>query len=122
VTGVQTCALPISLKPIASFLNPHVWISGRKERTIDPAVRQQALESLSRVDLPVQVELGKAVLLLSDIVNLEIGDVIPLETGCQADLPMKIARQELFWVQVGRAGNRLAVQVKSTMRQEAKTE
>jgi flagellar motor switch protein FliM len=121
VTGTMNLYIPFStLKPIAAFLNPHVWISGRKERTIDPAARQLALESLSQVDLPIQVELGKAVLLLSDIVNLEIGDVIPLETSCQADLPMKIARQELFWVQVGRSGNRLAVQVKSTIRQEAK--
>ncbi len=123
VTGTMNMYIPFStLKPIAAYLNPHVWISGRKEKQIDPNARQLALESLSQVDLPVQVELGRTVLLLSDIVTLEIGDVIPLEANCQADLPMKIARQELFLVQVGRAGNRLAVQVKSTMRKDAKPE
>jgi flagellar motor switch protein FliM len=120
VTGTMNMYIPFStLKPISSFLNPHVWISGRKERQIDPAVRQVALDSLSQVNLPVQVELGRAVLPLSDIVTLEIGDIIPLETSITADLPMKIAKQELFMVQVGRSGNRLAVQVKSHIHEEA---
>jgi flagellar motor switch protein FliM len=123
VTGTMDIYIPFStLKPIASVLNPHVWVTGRKEKTVDPVARQIALDSLSQVGLPVKVFLGQAELSLGEVMHLELGDIIPLDTAVQQDLVMQIASVKLFNVQIGKSGNHLAVQIKSVIRQTEQVE
>ncbi len=120
VTGTMNIYIPFgTLKPIAGVLNPHVWISGRKELHIDPVARKIAMDSLANVELPVQVYLGSAELTLGEVLHLDVGDVLPLDKGIRHDLVMQIANQKLFWVQIGKSGNHLAIQVKSVIREGA---
>lgn len=112
VTGTMNIYIPFTtLKPIANVLNPHVWITGRKEKIVDPAAREMTMKSLAHVKLPVQVFLGNAEISLNEVLNLEVGDILPLDTNINAPLIMRIANQDLFRTQIGKVGNRLAVQV-----------
>jgi flagellar motor switch protein FliM len=112
VAGTMNCYIPFTLlKPIAASLNPHVWISGYKDRPPDPGARQMALEGLSPVTLPVRVFLGNAKLTLDEIINLQAGDVLRLDTPLNQDLPVQVAGQTCFLGRVGRRGTRLAAQI-----------
>jgi flagellar motor switch protein FliM len=116
VTGSMNFYLPFgTLKPISAVLNPHVWISGRKEKVIDPAARETAMKNLNNVGLPVEVLLGNAVLHLNEIINLKVGDVIQLDSKKEEPLVMQIANQKLFNVHIGKVGNNMAVQVVSKL-------
>jgi flagellar motor switch protein FliM len=118
-TGTMSIFLPFStLKPIAGVLNPHVWITGRKEKLIDPVARKNAMETLASVDLPVCVYLGTASLTLGEILNLQIGDVVQLNTPVASSLTMKIAGQNLFSTQIGRVGNHLGAKIISVVREQ----
>jgi flagellar motor switch protein FliM len=111
-TGTMNIYIPFTtLKPIANVLNPHVWISGRKEKAVDQLQRQTALDNLSQVELPICVYLGKTVLSLKEVVNLSIGDVIPLDTAVDDFLTMQVADNTYFATKVGKSGKYLAVQV-----------
>ncbi|KPL71428.1 hypothetical protein ADN00_17215 [Ornatilinea apprima] len=118
-TGTMSVFIPFrTLKPIANELNPHVWISGRKEQTQDPAVRENAMKSLSNVKLPVKVIMGSANLTVREVLELSVGDVIRLDTGVEQLFKMQIANQTLFNVRIGKANNRLVAKVHSVARDE----
>lgn len=120
VTGSMNFYLPFStLKPIGPVLNPHVWISGRKEKVIDPAARDLAMKNLVNVDLPAEVILGEAELSMGDLLNLEVGDIIQLDNRKDDPLIMQIANQRLFNVHIGKVANNLAVQVVSAFHDPA---
>jgi flagellar motor switch protein FliM len=120
--GTMNIYIPFTtLKPIANVLNPHVWISGRKERIIDPVARQTALENLTQVELPVRVYLGKTTLSLGEVINLSKGDVIPLDTSINDYLTMQVADDTFFATKVGKSGKYLAVQVYSAVKSTGAT-
>jgi flagellar motor switch protein FliM len=115
-TGSMNFYLPFgTLKPISTVLNPHVWISGRKEKVIDPQAREIAMKNLYNVDLPAQVVLGSAELNLDEVLALKVGDVIQLDSKMDEPLVLQVANQRLFKVHIGKVGTNLAVQVMSTM-------
>jgi flagellar motor switch protein FliM len=117
ITGTMSLFIPFStLKPIGNVLNPHIWITGRREPQRDPEVRQQAMKNLHQVGLPVQVILGSAQLTMNEVMNLDEGDVIRLDTLIKEHLVVQVAEQERFTGQVGRVGNRMAVQITGVIR------
>jgi flagellar motor switch protein FliM len=115
VAGTMNIYIPFTmLKPIANVLNPHVWISGRKENKTDPEARLHTYESLSQVTLPVRVYLGSTSLSVNDLLNLQPGQVLQLDTPVSQDLLVEVAEQARFRAKVGKVGNRLAAQITTT--------
>src|SRR5579859_1600127 len=112
VTGSMGIYIPFSmLKPVANVLNPHVWIAGREERRSDETARLQAAERLQEVPLPVRVILGMTELTIGELVGLQLGDVIPLDTPVHQHLTVRVAERTHFRCQPGTLGNRLAIQI-----------
>jgi len=117
VTGTMSLFIPFTtLKPIANVLNPHIWIAGRKSLQVDPSARQAAMASVSRVMLPIRVILGNASLSLREVMELQAGDVIQLDTGLRDQLVVMVSGKKQFTGKVGRSGNHLAVQVTGVIR------
>lgn len=120
-TGTMNVYIPFTmLKPIANLLNPHIWIAGQKKDQTNPSEKKNVVENLARVMLQMQVILGKAQLTFGEMVNLKVGDVIPLDQPISQDLPVKIADKTRFYAQVGKTGNRLAIQVTELVDPDAK--
>jgi len=118
-TGIMNAYIPFSLlKPIANVLNPHVWISGRKEKVQDPASRQAVFQSMKEVQLPIKVYLGEVDVALGDMLNLGVGDVLQLNTSINDDLVMQVADLTRFKVKVGKSGKHLAVQIDSVIHED----
>jgi flagellar motor switch protein FliM len=118
-TGIMNVYIPFSmLKPIANVLNPHVWISGRKEKIQDPASRAAVYQSMKEVQLPIKVSLGEVDVAMGDLLNLTVGDVLQLNTGLNDNLIMHVADLTRFQVKVGKSGKHLAVQIDSVIRDD----
>ena len=94
VNGSMNIYIPFStLKPIANDLNPHVFISGRTGLQVDHEQRDALLQNIGQAYLPVRVNLGQASVPLKDIVNLEVGQILPLETKVDQELIIQIANE-----------------------------
>jgi flagellar motor switch protein FliM len=120
LAGTMNIYLPFStLKPIGNNLNPHVWITGRKEQQSDPAAREIALEGLYHVQLPVRVYLGTAQLSLSEIINLSEGDLVKLDTRVDQDLVVEVVNQTQFGGQVGKSNGNYAVRITGVIHDDA---
>lgn len=115
-TGTMTIFIPFStLKPIMNDLNPHIWISGKKEQKQDQSSWAKNLENLEIVPLDVKVILGEIDLSVKEIVDMKIDDVLQMDTSASQPLLIQIADQRLFLGRVGKVGNRLGIQICSAI-------
>ena len=121
VTGTMTFYIPYSmLKPVMSELNPTTILTGRKEKVIDQVDRRINEDNLNRINLPLHVLLGQTRLRISEVNNLKPGDVIVLDSKPSQDLGVKVAGKIRFRGQVGQVGNRLALQLTSSLKKTEK--
>ncbi len=117
-TGIMNVYIPYSmLKPIAHLLRPHAWLTGGKERANDPDAHQNAFERISNIKVPFRVILGNAALTVSELANLQPGDILQLDTPVQQDLTIQVVNRQLFSARIGQISDRrstaphLAVQI-----------
>ncbi|NLF50405.1 MAG: hypothetical protein GX577_04650 [Leptolinea sp.] len=112
ITGTMSFYIPYSmLKPVANELNPHVIITGKKEQIIDKSARQTNVESLYRTAVPLRVILGNVRLSIKEMSNLDVGDVLVLDTYTNQDLMVQVSGTTRFKGRIGKQGTHLAVQI-----------
>jgi flagellar motor switch protein FliM len=113
-SGTLSLCLPYTLlEPIVGGLSAQALVAGsfKSGRREDPLARQRTLRQLERVSLPVSVGLGAASVSVNDILNLEVGDIICLDTPANGTLPMTVDGRARYRVRPGVTGARLAVRV-----------
>ena len=114
--GMMSFYIPFStLKPIANLLHPHLWITEKKVKEPDKNLKMANLNSVQHVTLPVNVNLGSANVTFEDLLNLDVGDVIQLDTCVNQSLVMYVDDKVRFLTKVGKSGNKIAVQVVTPM-------
>ena len=81
----------------------------------DGAQRQRASDtvarSISTTELPVSVELGKAVISIKDLLELQTGDVVILDSRKNSLHPVKVASRTKFFSKVGVHDGHKAVKI-----------
>lgn len=110
-TGMLSLCVPyLVLEPAIGRFSAQSYFSG-KETAQTPQARQEIASELGAVKVPVSVELGGTRMLVSDLLALEAGDVIPLETRVGGDVTLAVAGRGAFRAQPGTRGKRVAVQI-----------
>ncbi|MEQ1632749.1 MAG: FliM/FliN family flagellar motor switch protein [Planctomycetota bacterium] len=74
-------------------------------------LREQVARTVKSVPLDLAVELGNARITLRQLLDLQAGDVIPLDTRFGSPAVMPVMGRPKFLGQIGRIGNRLGIQV-----------
>ena len=78
----------------------------------DNETYREALESLlQKVELEVEVLLGKAKINVSEFIGLNVGDILELDTKVNGPMKILVADKEKLYVQPGLYHGKLAVQV-----------
>lgn len=114
ITGRMTLCLPhFIVEPVLPKLSTHQWLSSMAKT----AVPQHDIlkDNLDTVNIPVVAEIGKATLQVSDLFNLQIGDVIGIETG---KLQVKVGHMTRFLGNPGLQKGHYAVQVEQIIHSE----
>jgi flagellar motor switch protein FliM len=116
--GTLSLCMPYTLlEPIVGRLSAQTLVAGsyRGTRKEDPRAQQRKMRQLERVTLPVSVQLGTAAVTVNDMLTLEPGDVICLDTPASGTLPMLIDGRPRYRVRPGANGARLAVRVERVL-------
>lgn len=116
-TSTMNICLPyLTLKSVSSLLTTQIWYStGTRQRAKAPL---KSIESnLSKVELPVRAQLGKAEIKIKDFLDLKEGDAIQLDTKTSDLLKIKIGGNTKFLAKPGVIGNKMAVKVMSLIRE-----
>ncbi len=87
ISGAITVCIPLNiLQPIKSRLQT----TFQGDEAEDPAWKQSLIENLRRTEVEIKVPLGKAQINGSELLDLNVGDIIQLDTGMDDLLPILV--------------------------------
>lgn len=109
-TGTVSICIPYSvLKPIISELSPTTWVAGESKEN---AIHQPALVShLKKTNIDVAVLLGQLTVGFEDLLQLQLGDVLVLDTNINRPLPVMVGGTKRYEARPGLSGRYMAVQI-----------
>lgn len=118
VVGMVNVCMPyISLEDVIDKLNTKYWYASLQ--TMDEKDYQEVIESLiSRAPMPVKAVLGHSVITVNDFINLQVGDIIRLDTQVDEELDIYVGNIKKFTALPGATGDNYAVRVMSIIREE----
>ena len=117
VQGFMNMCLPyFTLEDIMDKLNTRYWYANMQEIKDDDY--EDHIESMiRRVDIPMKAVLGKSTVSVSDFVNLQVGDVIRLDTHIDSELSVYVGNIRKFTALPGASKENYAVRVTSVIRE-----
>ena len=98
-------------------LNTKFWYSTMSESSGED-YSQHVEAMIRRVDVPVKALLGKSTITVNDFVNLQVGDIIRLDTGETDEMDIYVGNIKKFKAMPGKNGENYAVRVTSVIREE----
>lgn len=118
VEGYMNVCLPyFTLEDVMDKLNTKYWYSTMQKD--DKINYERQLESLiKRIDVPVRAVLGKSQVSVNDFLNLQIGDIIRLDTRIDSEMKVYVGNIKKFTALPGSSRESYAVQVTTVIREE----
>lgn len=118
VDGLMNICLPfLCLEDVMDKLNTKYWFSTMQD-TEDGAYQQTIEYLISKANIPVKALLGKSSISVSDFTNLQIGDVIRLDTKVEDELSIYVGNIRKFTALPGSTEKKYAVRITSVIREE----
>ncbi|NLT95045.1 MAG: flagellar motor switch protein FliM [Clostridia bacterium] len=116
--GFANICLPcIMLEPIANNLNARFWYgTSAKEQTTE--YLNYLKSKVKRASVQVTAVLGKTTITLKELLDLQKGDVIGLNTGVDEEININVGNTTKFKGKIGLSGSHLAVQITSVVEKE----
>ena len=118
VEGLMNICLPfITLEPVMDKLNTKFWYSSQKEKAGESY--SDTVEALiSRAKIPVKAVLGNSVITVADFSQLQVGDIVRLDTKVDEELDVFVGDIKKFAALPGASGKDYAVRVTQIIREE----
>lgn len=117
VEGLMNVCLPyFTLEDVMDKLNTKYWFSTmQKEDAEDYEEHIEAL--IKRIDVPVKAILGKSQVSVNDFIDLQVGDIIRLDTGVTSEMEVYVGNIKKFTALPGSSKDKYAVRVTSVLRE-----
>ncbi|PKK91374.1 MAG: flagellar motor switch protein FliM [Candidatus Wallbacteria bacterium HGW-Wallbacteria-1] len=116
--GIMNICIPyIVLEPIVGKLQASFWYSTVK-REISDETREAITQKVSDAYIDLVAELGHARITMSDILGLELGDVITLDQTVHDPILVKVQNQYKFFGRPGVVGKKMGVKILKTLTPE----
>ena len=113
---MNVCLAFFTLENVMDKLNTKYWYANMQERNEEDY--EEHIEALiKRVDVPVKAVLGKSQVSVNDFLNLQVGDIIRLDTEVEDDLTVYVGNIKKFTALPGSSKDKYAVRVTSVIRE-----
>lgn len=107
---INVCLPYIVMKPVLERLNSLLLFSSG-EKTISAEEKEAIRKKIEWAKVPIKAMIGKAQITVQELINLERGDVIPLNQGIGDPLAVYVGEYMKFKAMPGLYGNRISVQI-----------
>lgn len=114
---INICIPHMVVEPIVPKLSTRLWYSMMEKETTNEA-RQSIEARIQSTKVPVRAILGTTIFTVSDFIELQAGDVIPLETSVNGDLEVLVGDLLKFYAKPGVKKNKVAVKITEVIRKE----
>lgn len=116
-SGMMNICLPhVVLEPVIQKLSIHYWMQ-EKRKEHKPEELEQLKGKLRDAPIALKAELGESEISVQEFLQLDLGDVIELNQGIDKPLVVRAGDIPKFFVQPGKKGRRIAVQVIETIQE-----
>jgi flagellar motor switch protein FliM len=109
---INICYPYLMLEQMLGRSGMEQWISS-STTAVEPEVREQYEKSLRETDVDVKAELGRTVLPITELAQLQEGDVIPLNRKTNDPIQVFVNDEPKFEAIPGRSGRQRALQITS---------
>ena len=118
VEGLMNICIPYScVESVIDKLNTKYWYSTMREKDGDNY--QEAIEGIiSRARIPIRALLGKSTISVNDFMNIQIGDIVKLDSRVDDELDVYVGNIMKFRALPGAISDSYAVRVTSVVKEE----
>ncbi|MBO5468413.1 MAG: flagellar motor switch protein FliM [Lachnospiraceae bacterium] len=118
VEGLMNVCLPfLTLEDIMDKLNTKYWFSTMKNK--DEESYQEFIETaINKAQIPMKALLGKSSISVMDFINLQVGDIIKLDSRVNDELDVYVGNIVKFKALPGSGAENYAVKVTEIIREE----
>lgn len=119
IEGLMNICIPYTcVESVIDKLNTKYWYSTMKEKD-DSDIYQEAIESIiSKAKIPIRAILGKSIVSVNDFMNIQVGDIIRLDTRIDEELNVYVGNINKFKALPGASSDVYAVRITSVIREE----
>ena len=112
--GSMRLCIPFPLiEPIIQRMSAQIYYATTREEEDKP--KEEMQKNLNKVELRVSLILGYTDINVKDLLNLQTGDVITLNSLANNDLPIIVENDLKYYGRPGLVGNRLAAQITTVL-------
>ena len=112
---INICIPHVVLEPIVPNLSVRYWMQSNKKE-VSPEQLKVLEKRVKSAEISIVAELGETDISIEDLLYLQLGDVIQLNTKIEDPLLIKVGEIPKFTAQPGKLKNRMAVQVIETVK------
>lgn len=118
VNGLMNVCLPfMTLEDVMDKLNIKYWFASMEQK--DEQTYEEAIEILiQRSEIPIRAVLGNSTISVNDFANLQIGDIIKVDTTINNELEVFVGDMRKFKALPGTSNENYAVRVTSVIRED----
>lgn len=118
IEGLMNICIPYTcVESVIDKLNTKYWYSAM-EKDSSGKYRDDIQDVIDYAKIPVKAMLGRSSISVTDFANLQVGDIIKLDTKVDDELDVYVGNIRKFSALPGAASNAYAVRVTSIIREE----
>ncbi|MGB4505078.1 MAG: flagellar motor switch protein FliM [Syntrophaceticus sp.] len=107
---ISYCFPYLALEPVLDKLSAQYWFN-RDAGEVKHEQQHFLKEQLLSAKLPLKVVLGSSVITVRDLLEIQVGDVVPIDRSVNEDFMVYIGNNPKFAAKPGVSRNRLAIQI-----------
>lgn len=116
IEGLMNFCIPyIVIEPIVGNLNTKHWFSTVDEND-ENKYKHFVERHLDEAKVPITVLVGKTNITVDEFINIQVGDVIPLDSYVTSDFKVKVGELTKFYAKPGINKGKNAIQITSIIR------
>jgi flagellar motor switch protein FliM len=105
------------VEPIVSKLSTRFWFS-TVEKEATPEMKRDIEKGVQSTSVPVKAVLGRTTVTVRDVLELQPGDVMTLDTGVNEELEVRVGDLLKFYGIPGVKKNKVAVRITRVAKKE----
>lgn len=118
IEGFMNVCLPyFTLESVMDKLNTKYWFSTMQEST-DEDYKMYIESLIKRVDVPIRVNMGNSAITVTDFINLQVGDIIRLDSYVESELDVYVGNIKKFRAVPGTEKDKYAARITEILREE----
>ncbi len=118
---INICIPHMVIEPIIHKLNTKEWFSVKRNELTDD-YKDKIEDKIGKLNVPVRAILGRTVVTVTEFLDLQVGDVVKLDTDMKADLEILVGDIYKFKAKPGTSRKRNSVLITKVVKEDKNNE